>query len=388
MTGVATKTPARAGEARSGRGAQLRAWTAESQFVGVLALLIVLFVVFSLTQPRFFTAANIRVLLMGVSILWVVSLGLTFVMLTGGFDLSLGSMVALAGFIFVGFYVNLGLPALLAIILSILSGGILGGGINGVLIGWVRMPFLVVTLGTLSLFQGVTYLVSGTQTVSLNSSLLDAIGFKTTFGVPIAVWIMLGTLVISLFVLRRTYFGRDVYAVGGNSRAARLAGVNVTRTLIAVYAIAGALAALGGILQASQISAASPLSAATIIFDATAAVLLGGTVLGGGVGGVVGTAVGVLFLGVLQNGLALTGVASAWQQTLSGVIVILAVLFHQLQHMGTPLLRRRSEQERIAGRQRSGRAPAFRPQAHVRWPAETGRRCPQEEEGRIGLRDI
>lgn len=340
MTDAVTETPGRPGARPVTRG-QLKSWAAGSQFVGVLVLLIVLFIVFSLTQSRFFTGANIRVLLTGVSILWVISLGLTFVMLTGGFDLSLGSMLALAGFIFVGYYVKLGLPALLAVILTIISGGILGGGINGVLIGWVRMPFLVVTIGTLSLFQGVTYLVSGTQTVQLTSSLLDAIGFNTTFGVPIAVWIMVGTLLISLFVLRRTYFGRDVYAVGGNSRAARLAGVNVTRTVIAVYAIAGALAALGGILQEAQISAASPLSAATIIFDATAAVLLGGTVLGGGVGGVVGTAVGVLFLGVLQNGLSLTGIPTAWEQTISGVIVILAVLFHQLQHEGVPWLRRR-----------------------------------------------
>jgi ribose transport system permease protein len=342
MTNVATETRPSVGERRAGRGTQLRTWAAGSQFVGVLALGIVLFIVFSLTQPRFFTAANIRVLLTGVSILWVVSLGLTFVMLTGGFDLSLGSMLALSGFIFVGFYLKLGLPALLAVILTILSGGVLGGGINGMLVGWVRMPFLVVTIGTLSLFQGATYLVSGTQTVQLSSTLLDAIGFNTTFGVPIAVWIMVATLVVSLFVLRRTYFGRDVYAVGGNSNAARLAGVNVTRTLIAVYAISGALAALGGIIQTAQISAASPLSAATIIFDATAAVLLGGTVLGGGVGGVVGTVVGVLFLGVLQNGLSLTGVPSAWQQTISGAIVILAVLFHQLQHKGTPLLRWRT----------------------------------------------
>lgn len=340
---AATDTEPRSEVPRTDRGARLRGWAASSQFVGVLALLIILFIVFSLTQPRFFTAANIRVLLTSVSILWVISLGLTFVMLTGGFDLSLGSMLGLAGFIFVGFYLKLGLPAFLAVILTVLSGAVLGGGINGLLVGRVGMPFLVVTIGTLSLFQGVTYLVSGTQTVSLTSSLLDAIGFNTTFGVPISVWIMVATLLVSLFVLRRTYFGRDVYAVGGNSKAARLAGINVTRTLIAVYAIAGALAALGGILQASQISAASPLSAATIIFDATAAVLLGGTVLGGGMGGVVGTVVGVLFLGVLQNGLSLSGLASAWQQVMSGAIVILAVLFHQLQHKGTPLLRRRRE---------------------------------------------
>jgi ribose/xylose/arabinose/galactoside ABC-type transport system permease subunit len=311
--------------------------------------LIALFVYFSVAEARFFTAANIRVMLTSVSILWLISLGLTVVMLTGGFDLSLGSMLNLAGFIFVGFYVNLGLPALLAVILTVAAGAVIGGGANGLLIGRVKMPFLVVTIGTLSLFQGITYLVSSGQTTSLTSSLLDSIGFGTGLGVPYSVWIMIGSLLVSLFVLRRTYFGRDVYATGGNPRAAQLAGVSVTRTLIAAYAFAGATAALGGVLQDAFISAASPVGAGTIIFDATAAVLLGGTVLGGGIGGVGGTVVGVLFLGVLQNGLALGGVRAAWQQVISGAIVILAVLFQQIQGTGTPLLPRRRRDEAFAG---------------------------------------
>jgi ribose/xylose/arabinose/galactoside ABC-type transport system permease subunit len=315
----------------------LRNIAARSQFIGVLVLLVCMFVAFSLTETRFFTAANIRVMLTGVAILWMISLGLTVVMLTGGFDLSLGSMLSLAGFIFVGFYVNLGLPALLAVILTVVAGGIIGGAINGVLIGWVGMPFLVVTIGTLSLFQGVTYLVSNGQTTSLTSSLLDAIGFSTALGVPYSVWIMIGTILASLFVLRRTYFGRDVYATGGNPRAARLAGVSVTRTLIAAYAFAGAMAALGGVLENAFISAASPVGAGTtILFDATAAVLLGGTALGGGIGGVGGTAVGVLFLGVLQNGLAIGGISGSWQQVISGTIVIIAVLFQMVQQGRTP----------------------------------------------------
>jgi ribose/xylose/arabinose/galactoside ABC-type transport system permease subunit len=198
------------------------------------------------------------------------------------------------------------------------------------------MPFLVVTIGTLSLYQGITYLVSNGQTTSLTSSLLDSIGFDTALGVPITVWIMIGTLIVALFVLRMTYFGRDIYATGGNATAARLAGVNVTRTLMLAYAIAGAMAALAGVLQAAFISAASPVGSANIIFDATAAVLLGGTVLGGGVGGVGGTVIGVLFLGVLQNGLALAGIQSAWQQVISGAIVILAVLGQQIQRGRVP----------------------------------------------------
>lgn len=321
-----------------------------SQFLGVAALLVGMFVAFSLSEPRFFTAPNLRVMLTSVAILWMIALGLTVVMLTGGFDLSLGSMLGLAGLIFVGFYVKLGLPALLAVFLTVAAGAVIGGAVNGFLIGRVRMPFLVVTIGTLSLFQGITYLVSGGQTTSLTSTLLDSLGFGTGLGVPYSVWLMLGTLVVSLFVLRRTYFGRDIYATGGNPRAAQLAGVSVTRTLIAAYAFAGATAALGGVLQNAFISAASPVGAGSIIFDATAAVLLGGTALGGGVGGIGGTVVGVLFLGVLQNGLSLGGVQSAWQQVISGAIVILAVLFQQLQGTGTPLLpRRRRDDEASAG---------------------------------------
>ena len=331
----------RAPRRAAGRMAALRQWTSANQYVAVLALLVVMFVVFAVTQTRFFTVANIRVLLTSVAILWMVSLGLTVVMLTGGFDLSLAAMVGLSGFIFVGFFSTFGIPAIPAIVLTILAGALIGGAVNGLLIGGLGVPFLVVTIGTLSIFEGTTYLVSGTQTISVTSGVLNAIGFNSAGGVPITVWIMIGTLLVAYFVLRRTYFGRDVYAVGGNAAAARLSGVRVTRTLVLAYAISGGMAALGGVLEVSRISAASPTIGNTIIFSATAAVLIGGTVLGGGIGGIVGTVVGVLFLGVLQNGLALSGLASSWQEVVSGAIVVLAVLFHQFQHKGYPLLRRR-----------------------------------------------
>ena len=321
---------------RPGRLARLGAWAAGNQYVGVLVVLLLLVIVFAIREPRFLTVANIRVMLTGVAVLWMISLGLTVVMLTGGFDLSLGSMLALSGFIFVGFYLHLGVPALAAIVLTVAAGALIGALVNGFLIGGLGMPFLVVTIGTLSLYQGITYLVSNGETTSLTSSLLDSIGFDDVFGVPITVWIMIGTLVVALFVLRMTYFGRDVYATGGNATAARLAGVNVTRTLMVAYGIAGAMAALAGVLQAAFISAASPVGSGTVIFDATAAVLLGGTVLGGGIGGVGGTVVGVLFLGVLQNGLSLAGIASAWQQVISGAIVIHAVLGQQLPRRRRP----------------------------------------------------
>ena len=181
--------------ATPGRLARVVSWSASNQYVGVLLVLVCLVIVFSVQEPRFLTVANIRVMLTGVAILWMISLGLTVVMLTGGFDLSLGSMLALSGFIFVGFYLHLGVPALAAVMLTVVAGALIGGLVNGLLIGWVGMPFLVVTIGTLSLYQGITYLVSNGQTTSLTSSLLDSIGFGTAFGVPIAVWIMIGTLI-------------------------------------------------------------------------------------------------------------------------------------------------------------------------------------------------
>jgi ribose transport system permease protein len=319
-----------------------RAWTAAStqRFMAVLMLLVALFVFFSLTQDRFFTSGNIDALLTSASILWVVSIGLTFVMIAGGFDLSLGSMLALTG-IALGASVNdLSLPVGLAILLTLGLGTALGGGINGFLIGRIGLSFLVVTLGTLILFQGALNLWSDTRTEQVISPFLDSLAFDDLLGIPVPVWIMAGVFLVALYVQRSTYFGRDMYAVGGSPEAARLSGIKVARTIIAVYAIAGLLAALGGVIQVARIGAASPLVGEALIFDAAAAVLLGGTSFAGGVGGVGGTAIGVLFLATLQNGLSVSGVESFWQQIITGAILIVAVLLDKVQREGWSSLRR------------------------------------------------
>jgi ribose/xylose/arabinose/galactoside ABC-type transport system permease subunit len=220
------------------------------------------------------------------------------------------------------------------VLLTVLAGALLGGGINGFLIGRIGLSFLVVTLGTLSLFRGVVNIWSETRTDSVNSDLIEKIGIGELVGLPTPIWIMAATFAVALYVLRRTYFGRDVYAVGGNAEAARLSGVKVAWVLIAVYAIAGAMAALAGVIQTGRIGAASPLVGETVMLDAAAAVLLGGTSFAGGVGGVGGTAVGVFFIGVLQNGLAIAGVEAFWQQAISGAILILAVLADKIQRDG------------------------------------------------------
>jgi ribose/xylose/arabinose/galactoside ABC-type transport system permease subunit len=304
------------------------------RFFAVLILLVAVFIFFSVTQDRFANTDNIDALLTSTSVLWMVSMGLTFVMLTGGFDLSLGSMLALSG-IALGTFVNSwGLPILLAVALTLAFGLVLGALVNGFLIGRVGLPFLVVTLGTLILYQGVVNLWSNTKTTQVISSTLDGLAFNHLAGVPLTVWIMLAVFLVALFVQRSTYFGRDVYAVGGSAEAARLSGVRVSRTLVAVYAVAGALAALAGVIQVARIGAASPQVGSTVIFDAAAAVLLGGTSFAGGLGGVGGTAVGVLFLATLQNGLSVSGVASFWQQIITGTILIVVVTLDRLGQTG------------------------------------------------------
>lgn len=322
---------------RAGRAhalSTLRRIATQQRFLAVLVLLVALFVVFTVTQDRFATSANIEALLTSAAILWVVAMGLTFVMLAGGFDLSVGSMLALTSIALGSFVNDFGLSVPVAIVATLAFGAILGGGVNGVLVGRLGLSFLVVTLGTLILFRGLVNLWSGTKTEQVLSPLLDSLAFDSFLAVPIPVWIMVLTFLVALYVQRSTYFGRDVYAVGGNRDAARLSGIKVGRTIIAVYAISGMLAAVGGVLQTARIGAASPQVGQAILFDAAAAVLLGGTSLAGGIGGVGGTAVGVLFLATLQNGLSVSGIESYWQQIITGAILLVAILLDRIQREG------------------------------------------------------
>lgn len=316
-------------------------------------------VIFALLQPAFLSMANMFTLLGSITILWIVALGLTFVLLTGGFDLSVGSSLALSG-IALGWLLNsLNVPVVLAVLLTILFGFILGGGVNGFLIGKLGASFMIVTLGTLTLFRGLVNLTSNTKTISVNSPLLEEIAFGRVFGVPISLIVLLVTFAIAWYILKYTYFGRDVYAVGGNTEAARLAGVNVSRTILIVYGIAGAAAAFGGVVQVARLGAASPLVGESIMLDAAAAVLLGGTSLRGGSGGVVGTVAGVLFLGVLSNGLAVAGVQSFWQQIISGFILAVAAVADQLQNGSLSVFMKR------AARQDRAPQPESTPEANA-----------------------
>jgi ribose/xylose/arabinose/galactoside ABC-type transport system permease subunit len=297
------------------------------RFFVILVLLIVMIIFFTITQERFFTLSNFTVILTSSSILWVAAMGLTFVMIAGGFDLSVGSMMALSG-IALGYFSNqLDLNLAVAIFLTLLFGGL----INGLAIGKLGLSFLVVTLGSSTLFIGLTQFWSGTKTSAIENKNLQILAYESLFFIPNQVVVMILVYLILLYVQKFTLFGRDIYAIGGNKEAAKLSGINTVRIIVLVYALAAGFAALAGVIQDARIGAASPQVGQNLIFTATAAVLLGGTSFSGGVGGVSGTVVGVLFLGVLQNGLSVAGVADYWQLIVTGLILIGAIGLDALQ---------------------------------------------------------
>jgi ribose transport system permease protein len=291
-------------------------------------VLVVMIVGLAFTQEHFFTELNITNILRGMAVPLLLAIGTTFLLTTGMIDLSIGALIALLTMVLAGF-MNLGWPVTLATVATVVTGGVLGGGIAGMLVAKAKLSFFVVTLGTLALFRSVAQIP--TQGLSIPLSGRDGFGLVTFIGDgkigPIAapVVLSLGCLVMSIFVLRYTNFGRAVYAVGGNEDAARLAGIPVERVRIAVFTINGALVGLAAIIFAGRIQSASPLIGTGIELEVIAAVLLGGTSFLGGASSMIGTLIGVLFIAVLQNGLNLLGVQVFWQGVITGTVLILAV---------------------------------------------------------------
>jgi ribose transport system permease protein len=300
-------------------------WVGSRRFLPVLTVTVALFAVLSITQTGFFTAINIKNLLTAASVLFVVGIGMTFVVLTAGADLSVAAIGALTG-IFFAKIVAVGVPGWPALVLTLVLGALIGGLINGLLVGRLGLSFFVVTLASMTALTGAVNIWSGTLSFTVNSPVTAELGVNSYAGLPAPIWIMIGTFVVALYVQRSTFFGRDVFAVGGSLTAAKLSGIRTTRTYVAVYAISGLCATIGGIIAIGRIGVAAPNVDPNLPLEAIAAVLLGGTVLSGGVGGVGGTAIGVLFIAILQNGLSIAGIPSFWQQVVTGVILVVAVL--------------------------------------------------------------
>lgn len=316
-----------AGRARAGAGVLTGLWRASGKSTGVLAGLLLLVVYLSITQPIFMTWGNITNIVASNSVVLVLAVGATFVIISGGLDLSTASAAAVTGMSY-GMLLQHGMSAWVAVA-GALAVGLLLGIVNGVLISYVKISFLVVTLGTLSIFESAALVMSQGKTINVFSlegfqPIYNLVNGKAA-GIPYLLVFDVLLVVAAALVLRYTTFGRGVYALGSNREAARLNGINVARTTLSVFLIAGLAAAVASLIQVGRLTGAGPGIDSTLLLTVVAAVLIGGTAYTGGDGGVGGTVLGVLFLGVIQNGLTLSDVSTFWRGTVNGVVLIVAV---------------------------------------------------------------
>lgn len=292
--------------------------------LGLAIALAALMIGLAVARPNFLTLGNLINLVRQISINGILAVGVTYVLLTGGVDLSLGSMVALTGVIAAMFAHPQQYPFVVPILIGIVAGAA-GGAINGLLVTRGRIAPFVVTLGMMTSARGLALLLSGGRPVSNLSTTFTRIGSGDFLGIPTPTWVLLAVAVVSHIFLRNMRMGRHVYAVGGNENAARASGVGVNGVKMACYTICGAMAGLAGVVLASRITTGQPNAGIGYELDAIAAVVIGGTSLNGGTGGVSGTILGALLIGVINNGLDLLNVSSYYQQVIKGVIIVGAV---------------------------------------------------------------
>ena len=302
------------------------------ELAGMLPVLLIICILFALLTPNFLTQNNLVNVVRQASINIVLAAGMTFVILTGGIDLAVGSVLGFTAVIAV--VVSL-IPALSwAAVPAALLAGLVVGVLTGMMVAYVGLPPFIVTLGTYTAIRGAAYLAANGTTV-INSKISFAwIGNGYVGPVPWLVIIALLTIAVSAFVLHRTILGVHVYAVGGNPQAARLTGIPVPFVLIFVYGVSGLLSGLGGVMSASRLYSAQGQLGIGYELDAIAAVILGGTSFVGGIGTVFGTLIGALIIAVLNNGLTLMNVSFYWQLVIKGAVIILAVMLDKIRTRG------------------------------------------------------
>ena len=301
--------------------------------VGMLPVLILLMIGFGLIAESFFTVQNFSIIAQQASINIVLAAGMTFVILTGGIDLSVGSILAAAAVVAL---IVSGIPdiGMLGIAAALLT-GLVFGLINGGLIAFLKLPPFIVTLGALTAVRGVARLIGDDKTVFNPELPFAFIGNDSILGVPWLVVIATAVIIGSWFILRRTVLGLHIYSVGSNPEAARLSGIKVWKVLLTVHALSGLLAGLGAVMTSSRLMAANGLQLGqSYELDAIAAVILGGTSFVGGVGTIVGTLIGALIIAVLTNGLVLVGVSDIWQYIIKGLVIIGAVALDRYRQAG------------------------------------------------------
>lgn len=295
--------------------------------LAALSSLIIMIIFFSIFSKYFFTANNFLTIALQTAVIGIISIGQTMVIITGGIDLSVGSIVAFSG-VASGLFVERGVSLIPALILGVIVGAVVGI-INGALISKAKLPPFIATLGMMMVLRGLTLALTNGMPISDFDDSFVYLSDGTFFGIPnpVIYFIFLG--IIFNFILKRTVLGKNIYAIGSNEEAARLSGVNIVKTKLIVYGFCGFLSGISGIILASRLISAQPTEGAGYELDAVAAVVIGGASLSGGKGNVIGTIIGAFIMSTLRNGLNMMNVSGFWQQFVVGMVLLLAVYLDQ-----------------------------------------------------------
>ncbi|GAA4229698.1 ribose transport system permease protein [Sagittula marina] len=289
-----------------------------------LAGLIVVSIAMAFASDNFFSLDNIVNVLRQQSIIGILAIGMTFVILTGGIDLSVGAVMALCGTLGTGVMVNMGMPGGIGLLAMIVV-GILFGLFNGLLVAWGKMPAIIVTLATMLIARGLGLVYSGGYPISGLPGWVSWFGIGRVAGVPVPIIIMVVLYAMAWVLLQRTAFGRHVYAIGGNETATTLSGVNTKRIKLIVFMISGFTSAMAAIVFTGRLMSGQPGAGVAFELDAIAMVVLGGTAIAGGRGLILGTLIGAVLLGIINNGLNLVGINPYLQDVIKGLIILLAI---------------------------------------------------------------
>lgn len=308
-------------------------WNDIKPHIGVLGSLIVLCVALTCITDAFFTSRNLFNVLRQISVNVFLACGMTMVIILGGIDLSVGSVIAVSGCLCAGFITRMGIPTLLAIFLAVLAGGIIGL-VNGIIVSKTTIPPFIVTLATMNIGRGIARVYTANKTITISDPVFSFVGTGYVFGVPIHVIFIVIIVAITGVILSRTQFGRHIYAVGGNRQAAIYSGINASRVTLIVFLLSGVFAGMAGILTASRTFTGQYSLGEGAEMDAITAVVLGGTSMSGGIGTLTGTVIGCVIVGVLNNGMNLMGIDSSWQYIVQGIVVLLAVFIDFFKKKG------------------------------------------------------
>lgn len=297
--------------------------------LGIIGALLILIIVFSLASPYFLKVDNLSNVLQQISMLMVCSVGMTFVILAGGIDLSIGAILGMSGGIIAFLMTTVQMNFLLAILLGLLCGTLMGV-INGLLITGFSIPPFIVTLATSQIIRGIVFMLTGGQSIYGFPDNFRMLG-RSVFGFPVPVIIMILMIILGAFILYVTKLGRYIYAIGGNDHACYLSGLNVKKLKIFVYGFAGFCATVAAIIMSSRMNAAAPTAGQNYELNSIAAVVIGGTSMSGGEGKISGTIIGALIIGVINNGMNLLNISQGMQMVIIGVVMIAAVVMDTLR---------------------------------------------------------